>query len=158
MDPEFDQDDRLWNLLSKARSAQLPPGFTDRVLQSVESLECGRQEWNAERAPESSGVSTATGNRYGGRLLRLWRIPGVRPLATGLAAVLLLTVGLQSLRPPGSGPTNRPANALMEAPQEEALASALLAHEISAGDLALLAHLDEVVDAELASLWTETIQ
>jgi hypothetical protein len=46
----------------------------------------------------------------------------------------------------------------MEAPQEEALASALLAHEISAGDLALLAHLDEVVDAELASLWTETIQ
>jgi hypothetical protein len=46
----------------------------------------------------------------------------------------------------------------MPAPSEDdQLFAALTAHNFSNGDLVLLDHLDEVIDAELAALWNESL-
>ena len=121
---ENDFHDPLWVLLGNAKKAVLPCNFADRVLQTVEAGELGR-------------LSAPQGRRF------------TRWTAVGVAAGLLLLVGLQTLRLPSLRSGNS---------DEEQLVRDLISQGISSGDVELLAQLHEVVDAELASLWTEALQ
>ena len=63
----------------------------------------------------------------------------------GIAAALLFSVS-NTLMSPTSNPT-----------EDDTLLAALNDHHFSSGDLTLLTHLDEVIDAELAALWNESL-
>jgi hypothetical protein len=90
---------------------------------------------------EQRSLQEAPSRSHGGRFSR-WA-------AAGVAAGLLALIGLQSLQIPTL--RSKPLD-------EERLVHELLSQGLSSGDLALVAQLHEVVDAELASLWTESLQ
>jgi hypothetical protein len=70
---------------------------------------------------------------------------GWMAVGLGVAAAVLFTFS-QSLLPKMPAPS-----------EDDQLFAALTAHNFSNGDLVLLDHLDEVIDAELAALWNESL-
>jgi ABC-type Fe2+-enterobactin transport system substrate-binding protein len=148
---EPQENDSLWALLAKAKKPVLPANFSKRVLQTIEIEQRGLQESESLRAlPPAIQTPTATPTsplRALARRLSLWT-------AAGVAAGLLVVLGLHSLLPPASLSLS---SSQSKRGEEEQLVHEILSQGLSSGDLALLAQLHEVVDAELASLWTDAL-
>ena len=130
-------DAALDALLGRAAPALIEAGFAERVIQAVQ--------------PTLGTVGTR----------RVLRPQGLRPLmAMGLAAAVAVCGGLawRSVSSPGTRLTSAPGRAGATPTEEEVLLRALTTLENTAGDLALVAQLGEVLEAELTgrTSWLET--
>ena len=126
MNPNSEEHDSLWKLLGRAHRPVLPRSFAQDVMHAISHLE--------------SGLSEAVDSAERSKGRRFHRI--VTWFASGAVAAALLIVSM-----------NFSTHSSLS--EEDAILAAIADQGFSSGDVALLAHLDEVIDAELASLWTD---
>jgi hypothetical protein len=127
------RDEKLDSLLGRVAPPLISAGFADRVIQSV--------------APNDA--------RAGANVASKW----TRNVLVAVAASVTLCVGLVWFNNPptgkrSSGTSNFPAATT----DEEVLLKALTTLEVNSGDLALVAQLGKVLEAELSekTSWLET--
>lgn len=126
MNPNSEEHDSLWKLLGRAQGPVLPPAFTQEVMHAVSRLESSLSEgMDPVKSPKERSFHRVV----------TW-------LASGAVAAALLIVSM-----------NFSSHSFLS--EEDAILAAITSQGFSSGDVALLAHLDEVIDAELASIWTD---
>ncbi|MEY5027542.1 MAG: hypothetical protein RLZZ244_3070 [Verrucomicrobiota bacterium] len=135
-EPFFDENDPLWRLLERTPKPTLPKDFVSEVLRSVSVLESGLQDVSQ---PRSHAVET--------RSSPVWR-----PLLLGLGSAVACAFLLWMQPAPH---TDAPSQAFLH-PGDDPLLAAIRSSELTVHDLALVARLDEVLEQEISSLWSET--
>lgn len=129
MQPLHEDNDPLWKLLAHSKAPSLPTDFTDRVLASIESRESSlRFSPLLERRP--------------------FRLAA---LVSGVAALVLAVLHFAPLpNTPSSPPLE-----IGKPGKDASLASAILSQGLSEEEIPLLAHLDELIDPDLA--WHDSL-